>query len=865
MAESPNVTFLPTNTQRYLDDVALQLKQYPKQIIYRFVPDGLTLRKLPHCWHNPAIGEVDAFRSLNWGSFEQCANAAKAAGPWFGVGIVLDIVLKMLVMDVDYRLVDDPDNLREIVSRIKATWPTITETSVSGNGEHLYYYGTLPQGWQTRRKGFKIYSEHQFIAITGKDTSEHKLAPIPDELLDLIGEIRHVSSNPVVYKEIDYPNDEAVIAAASKFIKGGRLLELLNTPEAPGNWSEVLGSITLALASSKCTKENAYLTLCYSPFVQQSEPNGGQTRETKLNRRFWRENEWERAVAEAAKLGRFDDQSVARSMVFPRKERPVKMVEAGELQIPQVDHSPKALKPVTKTKDPWLTLLDDLIRQSMTIDQCVAEFKTRGFEQDEDMIRLCYRVVKQDMVIVARAAPMDHARKFVEKECMFGDVPLLRCWLAEFYYWNGSFYKPVDDAKIRSQAWYFLDNAVCPQYDKETDMLVGYSRLTPTSQVVSNMLDALKAITLADHEIVPAWLRNTVPTTNGKEWISFINGIYHLERDLFIECNPYFFNTSATDVAFDRNAPPPVAWLQFLKSVWEDDQQSIDCLQDISGYLLSSQTNQQKIFGLVGPARSGKGTILRVIKAMIGQGCVSTNMQQLGNPSGFGLENLIGASVAMIPDAMLSGRTDSVAVSEYLKNISGEDETVVGRKHKKSLTLRLGARFVLAANEVLALQDRTGVLASRLIMLQMSVSWLGKEDLGLEARLMGELSGILNWSLEGLRRLRARGRFIQPATGEEAVREAAEAGSSIISFVRDRCEEVGQEWWTTTDRLYAEWVNWHMANNQKPGSKNWFVRELKAAYRKLKKYKPKLKDGKQYEALRGIKVNSEVKLEEQWE
>jgi putative DNA primase/helicase len=163
-------------------------------------------------------------------------------------------------------------------------------------------------------------------------------------------------------------------------------------------------------------------------------------------------------------------------------------------------------------------------------------------------------------------------------------------------------------------------------------------------------------------------------------------------------------------------------------------------------------------------------------------------------------------------------------------------------------------RFVLAANEVLALQDRTGALASRFIMLQMSISWLGREDLDLGDRLITEAPAILNWALDGLRRLTARGRFIQPATGMQALQEAEEVGSPIITFVHDCCEVCGQEWWADRDALYVEWVGWHQRNNLKAGSRSWFFRDLKAAFPSLRDYYPKGEDGVQRRAYRGIKL-----------
>jgi putative DNA primase/helicase len=228
-------------------------------------------------------------------------------------------------------------------------------------------------------------------------------------------------------------------------------------------------------------------------------------------------------------------------------------------------------------------------------------------------------------------------------------------------------------------------------------------------------------------------------------------------------------------------------------------------------------------------------------------------MQQLGLPSGFGLENLVGASVAVVPDASLSGRTDSVVVTEALKSISGRDQISVGRKGKTALSLRLGVRFVLAANETLALQDRTGALASRMVFLQMSVSWLGREDLELGDRLVLEASAILNWSLAGLRRLTKRGRFVQPATGMVALKEAEKVGSHVISFVEEHYDIAGEEWWVTRDNLYVKWVGWHSANNLRVSSRDVFFKDLRAAYPHLRDYQPKLEDGKQHKSFRGLK------------
>ena len=44
-----------------------------------------------------------------------------------------------------------------------------------------------------------------------------------------------------------------------------------------------------------------------------------------------------------------------------------------------------------------------------------------------------------------------------------------------------------------------------------------------------------------------------------------------------------------------------------LGSIFGVDQESIDVIQEITGYLLTLDTRQQKAFLIIGPPRSGKG------------------------------------------------------------------------------------------------------------------------------------------------------------------------------------------------------------------------------------------------------------------
>ena len=264
-----------------------------------------------------------------------------------------------------------------------------------------------------------------------------------------------------------------------------------------------------------------------------------------------------------------------------------------------------------------------------------------------------------------------------------------------------------------------------------------------------------------------------------------------------------------------------------MRSLWGSDAEAVETLQEACGYFLTTDTRQQKIFMLVGPKRSGKGTIARVLVALLGRSNVGG--PTLGSlATNFGLAPLITKPLAIISDARLSGRSDQAVIVERLLSISGEDVLTVDRKHREPWTGTLPTRFLLLSNELPRLADASGAMASRFVMLTLKMSFYGREDPRLTEKLRADLPGILRWCLEGLRRLQERGRFIQPASSAEAIRELEDLGSPVGAFIRDRCElEPGLE--ITCDHLYDAWKTWCEEQGWKRAStRQSFGRDLRA-------------------------------------
>ena len=96
------------------------------------------------------------------------------------------------------------------------------------------------------------------------------------------------------------------------------------------------------------------------------------------------------------------------------------------------------------------------------------------------------------------------------------------------------------------------------------------------------------------------------------------------------------------------------------------------------------------------------------------------------------LSPLLGKPLAIISDARL-GSAPSHTVVERLLSITGEDMLTVDRKYREPYSGRLPTRFVMLSNELPRFTDASGAIATRMLILQLTNSFLNREDRTIEA------------------------------------------------------------------------------------------------------------------------------------
>ena len=150
-------------------------------------------------------------------------------------------------------------------------------------------------------------------------------------------------------------------------------------------------------------------------------------------------------------------------------------------------------------------------------------------------------------------------------------------------------------------------------------------------------------------------------------------------------------------------------------------------------------------------------------------------------------------------------------------------------------------------------------LAGRFLVLHMTESFEGREDRALEARLVTELPGILNWAIDGWKRLRARGKFVQPESGRALVEELKELSSRVSTFLTDACE-IDPGYQEAIPHVYWAWCHWcDEQGESNPGSTRSLAKELRTVLPKLSSDKSTKRDGKTLKLFTGLRLNDDYR------
>ncbi|QCZ44476.1 DNA primase family protein [Levilactobacillus brevis] len=279
-----------------------------------------------------------------------------------------------------------------------------------------------------------------------------------------------------------------------------------------------------------------------------------------------------------------------------------------------------------------------------------------------------------------------------------------------------------------------------------------------------------------------------------------------------------------SDVVLDEKAQCP----KFQRFLDEDlpDKQSQKFLQEYTGYLLDA-TNKAHAFLIIhGAGQNGKSVYLGLVTQLLGSDSVSAgNIEALGKD--FGLSPLVGKL------ANISNEGEAVDFSTaQLKAITSGDPVQINPKNRDMFSLVLRTKFIFSTNNLPTTTDTSEGFARRLNILPFSVHVpKSMVDPDLPKKLSQELSGILNWAIEGLKRLRSNNyRFTKSGEMEDAKNNYILSNQPVRRFVKECFELRNGSKISFRDlrELYAKWLQENELADAGTLNKRVFAGKVKA-------------------------------------
>lgn len=229
------------------------------------------------------------------------------------------------------------------------------------------------------------------------------------------------------------------------------------------------------------------------------------------------------------------------------------------------------------------------------------------------------------------------------------------------------------------------------------------------------------------------------------------NGILDLNTLTLKDNTQDIFTTFILPYNYDPHAECP-RFKRFLEEVFEDDDERIQFTQEAMGYVLYPRLPVPGLFFLVGEGSNGKSVLLSVLENLVStDNFCSLNLRQICE-SVYAIE-LMGKLLNAINESPSSCNKNI----DILKAIVAGDYISAKALYKNSVKFKPIAKHFISLNQYPEFCEQTFATERRYKIIEFNRIFREKDqDRHLKETLLTELPGILNFTLEGLRRLKMK-------------------------------------------------------------------------------------------------------------
>lgn len=310
------------------------------------------------------------------------------------------------------------------------------------------------------------------------------------------------------------------------------------------------------------------------------------------------------------------------------------------------------------------------------------------------------------------------------------------------------------------------------------------------------------------------------------------NGTLDLSGDkpIFMEHSPDMLLSKICNVNYEPGAKCEV-WEKFINEIMQNDKSKIEYLQKIAGLSLTGNTSEETAFILYGSTtRNGKSTFCETLIYLLGDYALTMRPETLATKQNTDSRQANGDVARLCGCRFVNASEPPKRMlfdTALLKSLLGRDSITARFLHQREFEFIPKFKLVINTNYLPVITDDTIFSSGRLNVVSFDRHFEPHEQdkhLKDKLRRKEELSGILNWCLEGLRLYRKDG-----LKAPEAVQKATNAyradSDKIGNFINECLKKTDTN--SKAKEIYDCYVKWCSDNGYGIENKGNFFAEMK--------------------------------------
>lgn len=227
------------------------------------------------------------------------------------------------------------------------------------------------------------------------------------------------------------------------------------------------------------------------------------------------------------------------------------------------------------------------------------------------------------------------------------------------------------------------------------------------------------------------------------------NGILDLKQGKIMPHDRNLNLTKITNVEYDADAKCP-EWLKFLDQIFQGDQELMEYMQRLVGYSLTGDISEQSMYFLVGGGSNGKSTFVNTIKKLMGDYGLQTNSDTFIKKKSEGANNDIARLASSRFVSAVESEEGEKLQESLVKTITGGEQILARFLRQEFFEFLPEFKVFFTTNHKPIIGGVDDGIWRRVKIIPFTLNLKPHErDKKLEEKLSLEMSGILNWAIDG--------------------------------------------------------------------------------------------------------------------